>query len=419
MKKRIAMLLMSALMITGIVGGCGKEASNDAPPTQSASTQTGEQLPSGTVELKFWCDPDEQALFQEMIDMFIDENKDKANIVVNYEVVTASTCKDTIVGDIENVADVFSMPDDQLLTLVAAGVLEPIANGEELAAQHLEGAVDAASVNGKLYAYPVTADNGYFIFYDKKYFKENEVTTLDSILDICAQNNKKFVLNMASGWYLYTFFGNTGLQVGLAEDGLTNFCDWNSTENKIKGVDVLQSMLNMTAHPGFMHSETFIEEAKAGTCIAGVSGVWDINAIKEVYGEDYGAVKMPTYTCAGQQVQMSSFTGYRLLGVNAYGKNREWAAKLAEFLTDEQRQVMRFERASRGPSNKNAASSDAIGKVPAIRAVLAQSEHGMLQKIGQRFWDPTLELGMKMVEHNPKNEDLQEMIDRVVEEMTQ
>ena len=33
---------------------------------------------------------------------------------------------------------------------------------------------------------------------------------------------------------MYAFFGNTGLEVGLNEDGITNYCTWNSTDGSIR-----------------------------------------------------------------------------------------------------------------------------------------------------------------------------------------
>ena len=53
---------------------------------------------------------------------------------------------------------------------------------------------------------------------------------------------------------------------------------------------------------------------------AGISGVWSAQNIEAAWGANYGAVKLPTYTCAGQQVQMASFSGYKMVGVNAYSK---------------------------------------------------------------------------------------------------
>lgn len=420
-KKSLFMLLFLIIAAAGFIGCSYNSNSKDKDTvsnTEKDPAKKQSDTDNGTVKLKFWCDEDEMELFQEMIHSFIEEHKSEVSIEVEYEVNGASGCKDALLADLNNAADVFSIPDDQLLTLVAAGVLEPVANGSDVAARNLEGSIEAASVDGTVYAYPLTADNGYFLYYDKKYFTEDDVQTLDRILEICEKNKKKFVMDWSSGWYLYSFFGNTGMQVGLNEDGLTNFCDWNSTETSIKGTDVAEGMLRIASSPGFKSSGDFPGEAKK-KAIALVSGVWDINAIKEAYGEDYGAAKLPTYTCAGQQIQMSSYTGYRLLGVNSYCPYREWAEKLADYLTNEDSQNLRFERADRGPSNKNAASSEAVGEVPAIKAVIAQSEFGSLQKIGQKYWSPTTEFGNTMAEGNPSNLPLQDILDKMVSAITE
>ena len=58
------------------------------------------------------------------------------------------------------------------------------------------------------------------------------------------------------------------------------------------------------------------------------------------------------------------------MGVNAYSKYPEWAAKLADWLTNEENQTIRFEERNQGPSNTNAAASDAVKQVPAIQTNL-------------------------------------------------
>ena len=115
---------------------------------------------------------------------------------------------------------------------------------------------------------------------------------------------------------------------------------------------------------------------------------------------------------------MSSFTGYKMMGVNYYSENREWAAKLAEWLTNEENQTIRFEQRDQGPSNKNAAASDAIMNVPAIQAVIEQSKYGNLQRVGNNFWEPSGEFGKIMGEGNPSGADLQELLDAMVAGIT-
>lgn len=427
MKKRFVLMLSASVLVSACLTGCGKKSEDGNQTDQEGQTDTAADdqgseeagSDSGNVSLRFWCDEEEMALFQEQIDTFINDHKSEANIKVECEPVAASECKEVFLGDVNNGADVFSLPDDQLLTMTASGVLEEIANADAVAAANLEGAVEAVTVGGKMYAYPLTADNGYFLYYDKAYFTEQDVKSLDRILEICAQNGKKFAMDWSSGWYLYSFFGNTGLTLSLNEDGLTNICDWNTAEGEITGLDVAKGMLSVARNPGFLNTPSASDAMKEGTAIAAVSGVWDIASAKQAFGEDYGACKMPTYTCAGRQVQMASFTGYRLLGVNAYSKHKAWADKLAEYLSGEESQKLRFEREERGPSNKNASASDEISKNPAISAALEQAEFGVLQKVGQKYWTPVTEFGKTMAAGNPSRIPLQDLLDQMVEGITE
>ena len=143
----------------------------------------------------------------------------------------------------EKGADVFTFADDQLNALAAAGALDPIKDADEIRERNLPSAVEAATVDDQLYAYPLTADNGYFLYYNKQYISDEQAKKLDGILGAAAANGKYFAMDWSSAWYVYSFFGNTGLQVGLSEDGITNYCTWNQTDGDIRGVDVAQAML--------------------------------------------------------------------------------------------------------------------------------------------------------------------------------
>ena len=226
---------------------------------------------------------------------------------------------------------------------------------------------------------------------------------MDRILEVAAESGKKLSMEFNSGWYMYSFYGGTGLEFGINDDGVTNYCNWNSTENAIKGVDVAEAMLVIASHPGFKaQGDTgFVADAQSGEAIAGISGVWNAVAIKEAWGEDYGACKLPTYTCAGQQIQMSSFKGYKMMGVNAYSKHPEWAHKLAEWMTNEENQTLRFVERSQGPSNKNAAASEEVKKVPAITAVIEQSQYGTLQRVGNSYWNACTSFADTLIAGNP------------------
>lgn len=402
-------------LCAGILAGC---ASTDGKNSGSSlEKDTAKEF----VQLKVWSEEAAISTTQKMVDSFISEYSDEVDFDIVIELNADSKTKDVILEDVHNAADVFPFPDDQLNSLVAAGVLGEVNDAEAIKKANSETSVSSASVGDKLYAYPMTADNGFFLYYDKNYYSEEDVKTLDRILEVADEADKKFCMDWTGGWYIYSFFGNTGMKFGINIDGVTNFCEWNSTEGSIKGVDVAEAMMSIASHKSFSNQPNgdFIKEAKAGNAIAGISGVWDAIEVKNIWGENYGAVKLPTYTIAGQQVQMSSFTGYKMIGVNYYSQNKEWSEKLAQWLTNEENQKLRFEERNQGPSNINAAQSDEVKKVPAIAAVMEQSKYGTLQRVGNNYWKPMDEFGVMMANRNTQGRDLQEVMDNLVTGITE
>ncbi len=336
------------------------------------------------------------------------------------EIQADSQVRDVMLTDVHNGADVFSFPDDQIISLTAGGVLTEVPNADEIAAANVKESVEAATLNDTLYGYPMTADNGYFMYYNKDYFSEDDVKSLDKMLSIAAANNKKVAMEFNSGWYLYTFFGNTGLSLSIKPDGITNECNWNSQTGDITGVAIKQALDSIAANPGFisMPNGDIAEHIKSGDVIAGISGVWDVMNVKEAWGENYGACKLPTYTVAGKEVQMSSFTGYKMMGVNAYSKNKEWACRLADWLTNQQNQELRFKERNQGPSNSKASESGEIKKVAAIQAIIAQSQYGTLQRVGNSYWDACKKFANTVLSGNNGGLSDQEVMDTLVNEIT-
>ena len=408
----VAAMSLTVMTLTGC--GTGKTAT---PADSDAQVSDGEiqqeELESGKVELKVWAEEGNFETLSKMIESFKVEYAGQADFEIILEDAADADTRNHVLGDIHNSADIFSMPDDQLYSMIAGGALSPVANQEQVKNANLEEAVDAASYKGTLYAYPYSADNGYFLYYDKNYFTQEDVKTMDGILAVAEAAEKKFSMEFNSGWYLYTFFGNTGLEFGINEDGVTNYCNWNSTEGSIKGVDVAQALLDITASPAFLPQGdgNFVTSIQEGEVIAGISGVWNATSVKETWGDDYGACKLPTYTCKGQQIQMSSFTGYKMFGVNSYSKHLAWAHKLADWLTNEENQTLRFVERSQGPSNINSAASDEVGKVPAIAAVIEQSQYGNLQRVGNSYWTACTDFADIIAAGNPENVPLQDLMD--------
>lgn len=407
----IIMLLCASLTLTGCSNTTGSQK-------KKVKKETADK--EQTVKLTLWGGAEDQKMLQSMVDDFKKEHASEASFDIKLAVESETTCKETLLGDVEKGADVFAFPDDQLQALAASGVLQEIRDADQVKQDNIKGAVEAASVNDRLFAYPMTADNGYFLYYNKKYFSGNDVKKLDTIPAKAEKVHKKVTMDWTSAWYLYSFFGNTGLKAGVNEDGVTNYCNWNSKKGKIKGIDVAQAMERIAGSSAFLNTtdDKFLKGVQNGSVIAGVSGVWNANAIDKAWGKNYGAVKLPTYTCAGKQVQMASFTGYKMVGVNAYSSDVKWAMKLAEWITNQDNQTRRFAERGQGPSNIKASQSGDIEKSPAIQAVIAQSEYGCLQRVGGNFWDPISSFGSSVANGTLSPKELQKELDDMVKKVT-
>ena len=145
MKKRIFPLLLSlwALLLTA---ACGDQAQPPVPEDGDAG---------GTVELTVWGAEEDEALLQELFTSFQSHYAGQADFRITYQPQGESNCKDALLGDLEGGADVFAFADDQVAALAAAGGLDPVENASSIRAASLSAAVEAASVGGELYAYPL------------------------------------------------------------------------------------------------------------------------------------------------------------------------------------------------------------------------------------------------------------------------
>ena len=428
MKKKLVSVLVSAAMISTLLAGCGGGSSEES--TGEAGSSSGEKQ---DVSLTLWGAEEDQALLQSLIDSFKEEYADAANFDISLGVESESTAKDTVLTDAEAAADVYAFASDQLPDLVNAGALQSIDEMDEalqayagkgvadIESANSADSVEAATFNDTLYAFPMTADNGYFLYYDSSVLSEEDVASWDSLLAAADAAGKKVAMTLASGWYNASFFYSAGFTTSLNDDGSTSM-DWNG-EADYTGVEVTQGMINIASNPAFMAvaDGDISNQIASGQLCAAVSGTWDATAAQTAFGDGYAATKLPTFTVAGDQVQQASVSGYKLVGVNAHSENAGWAALLADWITNEASQQQRFEEREIGPSNNAVLESDAVQSNIALAALAAQNEFGVVQFAGQNYWDPAATFGQMIAQGELSADDtagIQAALDTLVEGAT-
>lgn len=370
-------------------------------------------MAADTVTLKVWGSQEDQVMLGEMVEAFKAANPD-TTYDITFGVVSEADARARFLEDPAAAADVFAFPNDQIYDLVNAGALYEITlNKADIVAANGAGSIEAASVGDELYGYPMTADNGYFLYYDKSVINEEQVQSLDGILAACEAAGKKMFMDVSNGWYIASFFLSGGNHLGI-EDG-KQVCDFNN-EN---GVKVGEAIKAFTAHSAFLTGDDAVLTGAIGdTIAAGVSGTWNADAIKERLGDNFAATKLPTFTLDGEQRQMGSFAGYKLVGVSSQTQNPMAAMALAEWLTNEENQIKRFNDRAMGPSNIVAAASDEVQANIPLAALALQSQFATSQKdVLSNYWGPAEAFGVAM-ETKDYSKSVQELLDALVAQVT-
>lgn len=372
------------------------------------------------VNLSVWADDGTLSVVSKRLNEFKSfYSKDAA---FNFTVIEqpSAYCASDLMANPDLAADVFVFADDQIETLVDQGLLAEI---PEDAAKKVSdeqnsspAAIKTASVNGKLYAFPQLAGNGYFLYYNKKYISSDDVVSFEKLLESAAKNGRQVSMDLKNGWYLYSFFKAAGLEV-YRSNGAKNFCNWNAVDTKFKGIDVAKAVIKIASNPAFVsaNSEETLDLINSDKLVAAVSGTWNANLISEMWGKDYAAVKLPTYNLNGTDLQMYSFAGYKMVGVKSNSAQKDWALKLAEWLSDEKTQLLICQAKGECPVNLNVTSSQLVKKSPAISAMAEQTKYSSTQRIGGSYWNPSLVLGVVLSGgKNLSDQEIQSQLDITV-----
>lgn len=318
-------------------------------------------------DLKIWVADAAVDFTVGQVEAFKADHPEYAGMTVSVEPVGEIDAAAKVITDIDAAADIFGFAQDQLSRMVAAGALldvEP-ANAEIVAAENDAGSVAAVTLGGTMYAYPMTSDNGYFLYYDKSVV--SDPSTLESILADCEAAGKNFYFEINSGWYQTAFFFGAGCRLTYDCDDSGNLVNCDVDYASDNGVKALKAMIMLANSPAFVNGSSI---SNATNCGAIVDGTWDAAAAQALFGENYAATKLPTV----DGWQLGGFGGFKMMGVKPQTDDDKLAAcdALAAYLTSEAVQQARYDALGWGPSNLKVQQSDAVKADVALSALAAQ-----------------------------------------------
>ncbi len=132
---------------------------------------------AGEYEIKVWVADAVVDLTAQQIDRYNAENPDGIKFKYTIEKMGEGDAASNMVQDVEAGADIFCFAQDQLSRLLTAKALAKLGTkaAEFVTTNYDPDSVEAVTVDGTMYAYPLTADNDFFMYYDKSVIPDEDV----------------------------------------------------------------------------------------------------------------------------------------------------------------------------------------------------------------------------------------------------
>ena len=284
------------------------------------------------------------------------------DITFVYGVSDEASAAGAVAQDPEASADVFMYANDTLTIMTDANALAKFGGiyAEELQATNSETLLDSLTLDGDIYGVPFTT-NTWYMYYDKSVFTEEDVKSLDTMLE-------KGVVSFpfVNSWYLPAFYFGNGCTLfgdGTQEELGADFGGENA-------VEVTEYLVDLVANPNFKIDQdgSGLAGLRDGSINAIFSGSWDAAAVEEILGDNMGVAALPTYTLNGEEKQMYAYAGSKAIGVNTSTKHMKASVELAMYLGSAEAQRLHYELRNVIPCNTELNSDPEIAADPVVKA---------------------------------------------------
>ena len=380
-------LLTSLLMLTAVAtSSCSYVFNYTVSPYPSGQgggiIDDGGMEDDGEYDIKIWCDQRISDLTKTQVGNFETASNGKYKIHLSIDELGEDSAASSMTEDVQSGADIYVFAQDQLSKLKTAGALAAITGNmrTNVEAENEKGAVDAAKIQDKLYALPFTADNGYFMMYDKSIVKEEHIHDMAKIVEDCSNAGKTINYSIfGNGFYAASYFMATGCESTWDINASNKFYQYHDNYNSEQGFIAAKGIRDLKKNNIFGASDDPSKFGKSlGAC---VTGIWNYQYALDAIGDNLGCCEMPNYTVDGVSYHISSFSGYKLIGVKPQTDSKKVSVckRIARYLAGEACQTERFNVVGWGPTNKVVQGLDQVKNHPGLKALNNQKPYSKPQ----------------------------------------
>ncbi len=368
MKRKIAMLLSSFLVVS-MLSGCGSEATantESSTTTGSENTQTAtEQAEPVNITVWHCADATIADTLQKQVDALAPE------IVVTFERKENMSDALKLVGDDpESAPDMYLWAHDKVGTFAQMDILAPITDilSEDELADFIPMTLSAGEYQGQKYQLPLYYEALLFMY--NKDLMENAPATTDELLELMKSGT-------TADQYVFVEQHSTSYNAAAWIQGFGGYL---INENREPGLNLPQTVEAMEYHKEFVPYmpadgeyntvTTLFTEGKAASTIG---GPWLVPGIKEA-GINLGIAPMPILPNGSSLTPFSGVQGVHVLKHAAETK-KEALAEVLKVLGSGETGVALANAASCAPANSRSYEDASVAEDEMIMALKTMSNN--------------------------------------------
>ncbi|RIW35297.1 extracellular solute-binding protein [Bacillus salacetis] len=392
MKKSLS-LLMVIMLVLGALAACGPNREEGAGNNNQGDKEKTADDTKKPEKLIVWEDKDKAGWLDEVGAKFTEEYGIELEVK---EVEMADKMKEQLRldGPAGTGPDVLTLPHDQIGEMALAGHIAELDAEQDVIDRFSESSILAQSYEGALYGLPKSSETPVFIY--NKELMEEAPATMDEVYDFATDFTKDGNFGFLALWDNYYFahapIGGYGGYVFAENDGALNPADLGlNNEGAVEGAEYIQKWYTEGLFPkgivgenGGAAMDGLFNEGKVASVM---NGPWSFQSYKDA-GIDIGVAAMPKLP---NGEPMKTFMGVKGWHVSGYSKNKEWAQKFIEFITQDEYAKLRFEQTQEVPTNTALVDDPAIAENEGAKAVAEQSQYAVpmpnIPEMGT-VWEP-------------------------------
>jgi len=381
--KRILSLALAGIMLLFSLTACSSGRSGDEKIVLTVWGPQEDQV-------------NEDSWLPSMCKLFNDAHPEW-DITFKYGVCSEGEAGKNISADPSGSADVYFFANDQLGMLLQANAISQLGGDtlEEIKRGNTERMISSVTgSDGGVYGVPFTG-NTWFMFYNKSIFSEEDIKSLDTMLE-----KGKVAFPLTNSWYMGAFYLANGCTL-FGDNG--NDASEGVEFGSKAGIEATEYLVSLSKNKNFVNDAegAGLSGLLNGDIGAVFTGTWDAQKIEEALGENYGVASLPTARIGGAERRLLSFAGSKAIGVNPNCKNQRVAVALAAFLGSEEAQREHYRMRGIIPCNEELLMSEELMDNPVALAQRETIENASVIQPNipemDSFWKPTENMGKAIV----------------------